>query len=363
MNKNILILLLLICTVSGLSQPKPAVKKNKKVNLAFIPVISYNRSFDAQIGIMASGYFDFNKKDTISPASMVSFSGNYFTSNTIFFGLFNRMFFNEDKWRTKAAIGYGDIKFQTFMEMPDGLPGLMIDEENGEFVDYRTMLMFLYGEASRRVLGDLFLGIRFTYSYVNTVFDSDYVPDETLNLLGLGLQAEYDTRNNVFNPKSGMNGKIKTFSFFEALGSTETYHRINLEYNKYFTLGKKAIIMARFYSAVSAGDSIPFNGQNTVGRDDLRGYTNGKFRANQVYDIQSEYRWSFYKKWGMVAFTGVAIATDNLKGDNYSGLLPGAGAGIRFMAIPKRKINVGVDAAVGKDDWGIYFRIGEPFTR
>jgi outer membrane protein assembly factor BamA len=223
--------------------------------------------------------------------------------------------------------------------------------------------MFLYGEANRRVIGDLFLGMRFTYSYLNTVFDAEYVPDETLKLFGLGFQAEYDTRNNVFNPQTGGNGRVKTFSFFEKLGSSETYHRINLEYNKYFSLGKKAVILARFYGAISAGDSIPFNGQNTVGRDDLRGYTNGKFRANHVYDVQSEYRWNFYRKWGLVAFAGVAVATDNFKGDNYSGLLPGGGAGLRFLAIPKRKINVGIDAAVGKDDWGIYFRIGETFTK
>jgi hypothetical protein len=59
----------------------------------------------------------------------------------------------------------------------------------------------------------------------------------------------------------------------------------------------------------------------------------------------------------------VALATDNFKGDNYSGLLPSAGAGIRFKAIPSRNINIGIDAAIGKEDWGIYFRIGEAFTR
>ena len=118
-----------------------------------------------------------------------------------------------------------------------------------------------------------------------------------------------------------------------------------------------------YISKRTIGEQIPFNGQNTVGRDDLRGYSNGKYRANQVYNIQSEYRWNFYKKWGMVTFGGLAIATDNFKGYNYSGLLPSLGAGLRFLAIPKRKINVGIDLAVGKGDWGVYFRIGEAFLR
>ena len=42
-------------------------------------------------------------------------------------------------------------------------------------------------------------------------------------------------------------------------------------------------------------------------------------------------------------------------------ILPGIGIGIRFTAFTDNHMNVGLDAAVGKNDWGIYFRIGEAF--
>ncbi|MCD4735990.1 MAG: hypothetical protein K8R53_08105, partial [Bacteroidales bacterium] len=42
---------------------------------------------------------------------------------------------------------------------------------------------------------------------------------------------------------------------------------------------------------------------------------------------------------------------------------PSFWGGIRFMAIPGEKINIGINLATGKDDWGIYFRIGEAFGR
>jgi len=102
-------------------------------------------------------------------------------------------------------------------------------------------------------------------------------------------------------------------------------------------------------------------GQFVVGRDDIRGYTNGKHRANQVYDIQAEYRWNFYKKWGAVAFGGIATAVDKPNEITWDGILPAAGVGIRYKAVPTEDINIGIDVAVGKDDWGIYFRIGEAF--
>jgi outer membrane protein assembly factor BamA len=363
MIRKLLLLILLLSTLSSIAQKPKSQKKgkeDKKVNYAFIPIIMYNKSFGMQFGAMANAYFDLNKNDTISPASSVAFYGNIFTNKTYFTGLMNKLYFNEDRWRTKFGLGLGNINFQTYFEFPPGIPGL---PEGGEFVDYQTQIKFIYAEGIRLVVDRLYLGGRFVYSSVSTHFDADLIPDENLNLLGFGLASEYDKRDNVFNPHTGFNTKLNTFSFLEELGSSDTYHKIDLTYNKYFPLSDHATLLARFFADVSLGETVPFNGQNTVGRDDLRGYSNGKYRANQVYNIQSEYRWNFYKKWGMVAFGGIAIATDDFQGKNYSGLLPAVGAGLRFKAIPSRNINIGIDLAVGKGDWGIYFRIGEAFLR
>ncbi len=125
---------------------------------------------------------------------------------------------------------------------------------------------------------------------------------------------------------------------------------------------KKHILLARLKGAIATGD-VPFEGQSVVGRDDIRGYTNGKHRDDQIYALQTEYRWRVYKKWGVVAFGGVAESVEYFKDLNFSNLLPGIGAGIRYEMLPSENINIGIDLATGKDDWGIYFRIGEAFGR
>jgi len=61
-----------------------------------------------------------------------------------------------------------------------------------------------------------------------------------------------------------------------------------------------------------------------------------------------------------VGFAGIANAFA-ANGIPASGLLPAAGIGLRYMVIPKRKMNAGFDVAFGKDDWGVYFRVGEAF--
>ena len=65
----------------------------------------------------------------------------------------------------------------------------------------------------------------------------------------------------------------------------------------------------------------------------------------------------------MVGFAGIATAVEKV-GDIFENeLLPGAGVGIRYLMIPKERINIGIDVAKGKGDWGLYFRIGESFGR
>ncbi len=361
MKHRILILLILTSLFSFSQEEK---NEEKKVNFAFIPIVSYNKSFGAQVGLMSNIYYNINKNDTISPPSVVGLMGTYFINGTYFAGMFAKNYFNEDKWRTNIMYFNGNIEFQTFINFSENiLPYL---DEDGVFLDYNTKFNFLLLEGQRKVFNHFYLGLRLSYTHVRTEFEPEIIQipitKQVDDLFGIGGIINYDTRDNLMNPKKGMNAKIATFSFLENLGSSSEYHDVEIQINKYFPLTKKSLIMLRYYSVISIGD-VPFSGQNVIGRDDLRGYSNGKYRANQVYNIQTEYRWNFYNKWGLVTFGGLAIATNDFEGDKYSGILPAIGTGIRFLAIKSRNINIGIDAAVGKEDWGLYFRIGETFTR
>lgn len=65
--------------------------------------------------------------------------------------------------------------------------------------------------------------------------------------------------------------------------------------------------------------------------------------------------------FGMVAFFGLATAIKKISDISNAKILPGGGLGLRYMIIPKERINIGVDIAKGNGDWGLYFRIGESF--
>lgn len=367
-----LLLILLVFPIALIAQSSPAdsssVAKGKKVRKIIIPTIKYNNSFKAIFGFIATGLYALNRSDSISPPSSSTLMGNYSTNDTWFGVQANKFYFKEDTYRSRAAIGLGSINFQTYAEfgdliegIPPGILPLPLPEEGG-FIDYNTKFQFVFIDFKARVYKKLYLGINLIYSHSTTDFDAALIPDEEVNLFGFGVATEYDTRDNQFMPGTGFNGRFNTMTFLEGLGSSSDYSNINLEYNHYFPQGDRNTILLRFFGQAAMGQ-VPFSGKNVVGRDDLRGYSNGKYRANQVYDIQSEYRHWFAKRWGYVAFGGVATAINDASDFSFDNLLPAVGGGIRFLAIPSSRISVGMDLAVGKDDWGVYFRIGEAFTR
>ncbi|MBS1542703.1 MAG: BamA/TamA family outer membrane protein [Bacteroidetes bacterium] len=319
--------------------------------VAGVPFISYNRSYGGILGGFASLYFPINRKDTVSPASNTGVAGIYATNGSWFVVGYAMIYFHQDRYRTVGAFGTGDQKFQFFSE---NYP------PTGAFIHYSTMLDFGYGEQLVRTVGRLYTGIDFIYYRVKTEYDTGTGDNAARQYVALGIPLTFDTRNNVMNPESGWYANARFNRFDAAFGSSTEYTKLDLDASRYISR-KGGVVWAYKVSLSTALGSVPFGAQTIVGGRVIRGYSTGEYRGDQVYAAQAEYRWNFYKKWGSVFFAGVATPVN--KGENWSpdSLLPSAGAGIRYMMIPDIRLNVGFDAAVGKGDFGLYFRIGEAF--
>ena len=50
--------------------------------------------------------------------------------------------------------------------------------------------------------------------------------------------------------------------------------------------------------------------QTYIGQDDIRGYSKGEYRGDQVYTAQVELRQNISNKFGMVGFLGAGVAVD-----------------------------------------------------
>jgi outer membrane protein assembly factor BamA len=355
-------LVFLVLFISGsVNGQQSAVTAKKENTIAAIPLINYNRTQGAIVGALVSKYYNLNKKDTISPSSNTGIFGIYTAKKSYAVFAYSRLYFSKDLWRVTAAVGGLDINFQFFLEDPAA--------STGNFYDYSSKATLALLQVQRNLFKRIYFGPTASYIKSTTTFGlpgasgADSVSKSHLN--NIGYIITNDTRDHVQYPTVGMFANFKNQFYRDWVASDFTFERYLLTYNQFFKLPKKAdkhVLAIRATINIAAGD-VPFEGQTVVGGDDIRGYSEGQYRNDQVYTLQSEYRWNFYKRWGMVAFAGVASAVEKFSDISDSQLLPGLGAGIRFKMLPSEKINIGIDGGVGKGDYSITFRIGESFGR
>lgn len=350
-----IIFLLSALTISGNIFGQGAPGAGEKVEDGFkfmpLPYIDYNRSLGFTLGFLPLMMYDVSKTDTISPSSLTGALGMYTTTDSWFAVVFNQWYLKEDKYRVKFVAGTGNINFQFFLKHPIS-PG---------YIDYNTVADFIMIELQRKVYKDLYLGINYSYSKTETQFDVPGVPKLVDFFNGVGAVASYDVRDNVYYPRKGFIGNLNYTSFPEFLDNKFISNKIEIDYNHFYGLkNKKDIVATRLYAGFGIGD-LNFNQQFVVGRTDIRGYSLGKYRGDQILALQGEYRYNPFKKLGFVGFAGLATIFGSVNDDDNGVLLPGIGTGIRYVVFEKNHMNVGLDFAVGKDDWGMYFKVGESF--
>jgi len=325
-------------------------KKTNKPKFAAIPIPNYNEATGFGLGAIVGFFYPVSKTDEVSPPSSTMLFGFYAENKTWALGLAQKLYLKEDKYRLTFALARASINFQYYAE---GIGGI--------FINYNTGAKFGLLRAEFQALSDFYLGLKYRYSRSRTTFDIpiEYEPPEN-TYSGLGPTVSYDTRDNIFNANSGAFIELETLFNQSFLGSDRDYTLLDLEANKYLSLKTNHVLAMRLYTAMGLGD-VPFEDQAIMGFVDLRGYTSGKYRADQKYALQAEYRWTFYKKFGVVAFAGVGWVADKISQIRFEDTLPSVGAGIRYMMISRYRINIGIDFAVGKDDSAFYFRISEAF--
>ncbi len=327
-------------------------KGNRAIGFTGIPEISYNRSRGMGFGAMGMMIVHLDKAHPETPPSQVMLMGQVSTEKDWMAMTFAKMHFNNDNYRIVGGGGYMNSNFQTFVNIGNSEVEL----------PYNTYGTFVFLSPSIRVYKRLYVGISGQYFRDHLIFDESNIGGEEVSSdsyqNGLGVNLIWDSKDNQFSPSSGIFAAVIYKNFPSLLSNDSVFNKFNIIVNHYYRLNPKMILASRFATSAAIGSSVPFIAQSYVGNTDIRGYTKGEFRGDQTYALQSELRWNFYNRFGAVGFLGLAVANSPGK---TSPLLPGGGVGIRYMVLPKFKTNIGVDVAAGKDDWGIYFRIGEAF--
>jgi outer membrane protein assembly factor BamA len=176
----------------------------------------------------------------------------------------------------------------------------------------------------------------------------------------VGLIASFDTRDNVYFPKKGYFFTLFGQQDDPKLGSNFRFGRVSLDAAGYFSTSKKSVLAIRFVEIQSWGD-VPFFELSLLGGTKrLRGHFEGKYRDRNLALLETEWRFSIWRRFGGVVFSGLGSVFGQK--NESAKLRPNAGAGLRFMLDTKQKLNIRADYGVGlAGNHGFYLTFGEAF--
>jgi len=327
----------------------------RNLKFAGVPIPGYSDVLGWNLGLVAMIYYKMDRHDDNLPPSATGVFGFYSENKSWMGGIFQKFHLDEDNWRITAAYGQGSINYQF---NPAGIdPGFP-----DVFLDYSQAMNFLFAQGSRRTYRQLYLGLGAMTWTAKVGIEPELadLPDERFT--GPGIVGEWDGRNHTMYPTAGFQIDGRYMIFRDAFGSDRDFQRLQWSITEYTEVGDTNRVLAgRFLHQGAFGD-VPFSAQSIVsGNQNLRGYSNGRYRANQLVVLEAEYRWMFHRKWGAVGFAGVGWSADKINEMALDDTLPGAGVGVRFQIIEAYKINARIDYGWGKDDRALYISIGEHY--
>jgi hypothetical protein len=360
--------------------PGPDDYKNRMVAAA--PVVTYNPTSGAGIGVAGNVAFYKGPPETTQISSIVASVIGTSEKQLLVNGKINQWAFG-NRWHVE-----GDNRLYWTSQKTYGLGSDTLQDDS---VDQKYDAFRVYESLYRRVGRDAYLGAGFLYNTHREVRpaddaaagawpDSPYVTyseqygfdPESQTSAGFAVRALHDSRDNPINPARGWYANAGYLVFFENfLGGTSDWQQFSYDTRAYVRLSRDARHKLAFWFSgdfVTAGTApyhdLPATGMDTYGRAG-RGYAQGRFRGEDLVYGEAEYRWTVTGNglFGLVAFLNTqTIGSEQAREDLFDSFATGAGFGFRLMLNKRSKTNLCFDIGWGKDgSRAAYFAVQEAF--
>lgn len=391
--------------------PKP--EEVGKPSLFLIPIIGSNPATGFMLGV--GGQYAFKMPGEETKYSMISGSVQFTTKNQKLFLIKNNIYTKNNK-----IFFSGDWRYLIFSQSTYGLG---TNAPEGGVLDYQYDIggqntsndslaqpmnynfVRFYQAASFRIFAEkskgLFLGFGYCLDKYSKIEDLklNLTPGEEVitshyayntkygfstsgySLSTLNVNVVSDTRDNMINPYSGHFLQVTFRSGLKFLGNDEASSFLYTEWRSYHRLSAKNprhLIAFWATGEFTPSGKYPYMILPALGYDQRsrsgRGYTQGRFRGNNLVYGESEYRFPISKCGGVtggVLFLNATTASNPVTGSAagysatslklFESVKPGYGFGLRFMVDKKTRTNLAVDFGFGDKSSGFYLAASETF--
>jgi len=390
--------------------PSDTIHLNKgESSIIPLPIIGANPTVGVLFGVALSATAMLGEYETTHMSTSVS-TVNYSTNNQLLAFIKTNIYTPNDRWVLLGDWRYFDSSQPTFGlgtgPQSAKLVSGSFEYKGGMFTKPITtdqMLEFKYLKLSEIVLKRLkksvYVGLGYHLDYHYDIKDNMLKLDtiggqqaqitshyaynvyygfnpETYSLSGVSMNFLYDSRDNAANPYRGRYALLSYRMNPTFFGSAQNSSSLWMEYRDYFSVSKKRerdIIAVWLWSDFQITGHRPYMDLGATGWDQFgksaRGYTQGRFRGNNIIYSEVEYRahiWGSKKSpelLGAVVFANATTASNEAGKINLFQYINYAyGVGLRVMLQKESRINITIDYAWGQyGAQGIFINANEVF--
>jgi hypothetical protein len=330
--------------------------------IILVPIVAYRPESKWVVGASANYFFRTDKEKSESTRlSFFRLNATYSQLEQLHIQPRIEIFTPENKWFIRAQYLYTD-----FSEYYWGIGGNApnANRESYAFSMHRANLRVL------RKFGDAI------YAGMNTYFEnmenmrfgefSNFASSQVIGINGYrvgggGLNFLFDNREHIYYPLGGTYIEFQQSYFWNALNDEGNFHQFVLDARHYKQLWKENVLAIQLFGTWNVGN-VPFRMMGTLGNENYyRGYYQGRYRDHHAMAFQAELRKTVWGPLGMAVFGGMATVARTAN-ELFSDLKPAVGAGLRFKGIPRERINLRIDYAIGiEGSRTAYITVNEAF--
>ncbi|UCS94404.1 outer membrane protein assembly factor [Echinicola marina] len=325
---------------------------------SFIPAVTYSPETSLGIGAGAIKVFKSKKMEEqgLRPSSMpITFI--YTLKQQAILELDLDLWKNYNKDYINARLELTDYPFKFYGIGND----MSIDHQE----DYATKYAYFHLNYMRRIMPKVYVGPRLEFrtdniyeKQENGMLESgEVLGSDDPRVSGMGLKLNYDSRDDIFQPKGGAYHQFTWMTFQPFLGSKFTYNRYELDLRKYMPVWENKILAMQAWWSFIDGEA-PFQQMSLIGGSKrMRGYFDGRYREKMAMVYQAELRLPVYGNLGLVLFGNTGQVANKVAQYAFDRFHYGAGFGVRYR-MNDEGINIRIDFAFG-DQTAFYFGLNE----
>lgn len=332
----------------------------KNLKIAVLPVAFYTPETAFGFGALAIGTFHLRDESQETRRSSAQVAISYTTKNQFLLYAPFEFYKNDEKWRLLGEVGFYKY-FYNFYGI--GINSRKEDEEVYETTFPRARISLL-----REVFKDFSIGLGYELDVFSNLKIEEGGVLEATDVNGksdgavsnIGIQAFYDSRDNLFFPTKGFFIQGSYFTSSKILGATFNYSKFALDNRFYQKVGKKQVFATNLFFANNSSGT-PFYDLNYLGSKRTRGFDNRRFQDKAELSLAMEYRFPIWRRFGGVAFGSTGTVAPDLGKTFSSAYKNSGGVGLRYIINRRDGVRIRIDYGISGEGSNFYFTIKEAF--